>query len=278
VLDGFDDGYADVNGTRLHYVAGGQGSPLVLLPGWPRTWWQFHKMMPALARQHRVIAVDLRGMGGSDKPASGYDKKTMARDIYELVHFLGYERVGVAGEDIGSMVAFSFAANHPDATTKLALWEPGHPNEWFRTFTMLPSPGMAHLWWFAFNQIDDLPERLLAGRFRLLIDHLINLQGDPASIGEHDRIVYAEAYEGPGAVRAANGWYQAFGQDIDDAASYSILNMPVLALGGKYFRAVQALTEACASEIRFVEFAGAGHYLAEERPQELTRELLAFFG
>ena len=80
-LPGFKNGYANVNGTRLHYVAGGAGTPLVLLPGWPQTWWQFSRMMPALAKQHRVIVVDLRGMGGSEKPASGYDKKTMARDI-----------------------------------------------------------------------------------------------------------------------------------------------------------------------------------------------------
>jgi pimeloyl-ACP methyl ester carboxylesterase len=101
----------------------------VLLPGWPRAWWQFHKMMPALAERYRVIAVDIRGMGDSDKPVSGYAKKTVASDVYELVRTLGYDKVAVAGQDVGSMVAFSFAANHPEATTRLALWEPGHPNE-----------------------------------------------------------------------------------------------------------------------------------------------------
>lgn len=80
--DGFTSRFARVNGTRLHYVSGGQGAPLVLLPGWPRTWYQFHKVMPRLARHYRVIAPDLRGMGDSDKPVGGYDKKTMARDIY----------------------------------------------------------------------------------------------------------------------------------------------------------------------------------------------------
>jgi pimeloyl-ACP methyl ester carboxylesterase len=79
-----------VNGTRLHYVAGGKGQPVILLPGWPETWWSFHKVMPKLAESYRVIVVDLRGMGGSEKPADGYDKKNMAKDIYELVHQLGY--------------------------------------------------------------------------------------------------------------------------------------------------------------------------------------------
>ncbi|MFJ9033435.1 alpha/beta fold hydrolase [Streptomyces sp. NPDC102274] len=123
MIEGFSSGFAEVNGIRLHYVAGGQGYPLVLLPGWPRTWYQFHKIMPPLAEHYRVIAVDLRGMGDSDKPATGYDKKPMAQDIYELIRALGYSKVNIAGEDIGAMVAYSFAANRPEATRKIAFWE-----------------------------------------------------------------------------------------------------------------------------------------------------------
>jgi hypothetical protein len=106
---GFRSAYAYVNGIRLHYVTGGAGEPLVLLPGWPATWWSYHKVMPALARRYRMIAIDIRGMGASDKPAGGFDKKTMARDVYELVRKLGHDRVNIAGHDIGAMVAFSFA-------------------------------------------------------------------------------------------------------------------------------------------------------------------------
>jgi pimeloyl-ACP methyl ester carboxylesterase len=278
-LDGFEHGYAEVNGVRLHYVIGGEGEPLVLLPGWPRTWWQFHKVMPALAQRYRVIAVDLRGMGESDKPADGYDKKTMASDVHELVRSLGYEQVAVAGEDIGSMVAFAFAANHPETTTRLAIWEPGHPDETWRTFPVLPAPGVPHLWWFAFNQVEELPEKLLAGRFRLLVDYMIDLVGTPAgAIDERSREIYTAAYEVPGAVSAANRWYQAFGQDIEDATEYPVLQMPVLALGGIYYPAVRALIEGRAADVTLIEFAGAGHYLAEERPEELVRELTAFLG
>lgn len=110
MIAGFQDETVEVNGVRLHYVVGGEGDPIVLCPGWPRTVWQFHKVMPKLAENFRVIAVDLRGMGDSDKPEGGYDKKTMARDVLELTRHLGYESVNIAGEDIGSMVAFSFAA------------------------------------------------------------------------------------------------------------------------------------------------------------------------
>jgi pimeloyl-ACP methyl ester carboxylesterase len=279
MIEGFTNHYAQVNGIRLHYVRGGEGDPLVLLPGWPRTWLQFHKIMPALAERYTVIAVDLRGMGESDKPESGYDKKTMAHDIYELIRSLGYDDAHIAGEDIGSMVAYSFAANHPEATRKLALWEVGHPGELFNTMPLLPQPGQASPWWFSFNQVEGLPESLLADRFRLVVDWLIDHQAsDPGAIDEASRAIYAAAYEQPGAAWAGNSWYRTFAQDIADAAEYPELTMPVLGLGGIYFPFVPALLDGKATDARFVEFPGAGHYLAEENPEDLIRELSAFFG
>jgi pimeloyl-ACP methyl ester carboxylesterase len=279
VIDGFNDGYADVNGTTLHYVAGGAGEPLLLLPGWPLTWREFHKIMPALARRYRVIAVDLRGMGDSAKPATGYDKKTMARDVIELARHLGHDRVNVAGSDIGAMVAFSLAANHPDTTNKIAMLDVPHPDTFFYSFTVLPQPGQPHLWWFALNQVEDLPERLLAGRARLLIDWCVeHMAKDPEAIGEESRAIYAAAYDQPGAIRAANGWYQAFAQDIADMQTYGKLSTPVLALGGLYYAAMPPALEGKADDIRFVELPGAGHYLCEERPDDVIRALTDFFG
>ncbi|MGW4664888.1 alpha/beta fold hydrolase [Streptosporangium sandarakinum] len=122
-------------------MTGGKSEPLVLLPGWPATWWSYHKVMPALARRYRVIAVDIRGMGASDEPAGGFDKKTMARDIYELVRTLGHDGVNVAGHDIGAMVAFSFAANHPAATRELALLDVLHPDESLHQIRCFSGPG-----------------------------------------------------------------------------------------------------------------------------------------
>src|SRR5258705_556721 len=120
-LPGFTEDFATVNGVRLHYVAGGKGKPVVLLPGWPETWWAFHKIMPALARNHRVISVDLRGMGSSDKPAAGYEKRVMAKDIVDLACYLSYDKVDIVGHDIGAQVAYAIAANYPQATGKLVL-------------------------------------------------------------------------------------------------------------------------------------------------------------
>jgi pimeloyl-ACP methyl ester carboxylesterase len=199
---GFENAFAEVNGARLHYVVGGAGRPLVLLAGWPRTWWEFHKIMPSLVAVHRVIAVDIRGMGTSDKPEDGYDKKTMATDIHELARHLGHDTIDIVGHDIGAMVSYSLAANYPDSVGKVVLLDVPHPHEGLAQIPLLPQPGQQidpgstppeapYLWWFAFNQVRSLPEQLLAGRTRLLIDWLLDyLAVQPNAISEHDRSVY----------------------------------------------------------------------------------------
>ncbi|WP_330358853.1 alpha/beta hydrolase [Streptomyces chartreusis] len=290
-LDGdFASHYADVNGTRLHYVVGGSGEPLFLLGGWPQTWWQWNKVMPELARHYRVFAVDLRGMGSSAKPAEGYDKKTMARDIYELARHLGLERVHIAGHDIGAMVAYAHAANHPEATGKIALLDVPHPDDGWSSFGLLPEPDQhvdsaievgerSYLWWFAFNQVKDLPAALLEGRIRLLVDWLFERQAkDPGSIDDYSREVYARAYESAEAVRAGNAWYQAFHQDIVDARSYAPVSAPTLALGGdeSNYAYLRDLMPTKATDVRVVEVASCGHYVPEEQPQSVIDELIAF--
>ncbi len=279
-LPGFKHNYAQVNGVRLHYVTGGRGEPLVLLPGWPQTWWLYNKIMPALATRYRVIAVDLRGMGGSDKPQGGFDKKTMATDIHELVRKLGYSEVNVVGHDLGSMVAFAFAANFPEATTKVAFMDVLHPDESFYHIPLLPPPGGFSLWWFAFNQVQTLPEQLLAGRFRYLVDWLFaNTAFTPAAIDERSRQIYARAYNSPDAIRAGNGWYQAFHQDIADGKTYAKLTPPVLGLASvsSYDQFLGALPNV-ANRFEVVRVDGSGHWLAEEQPDVVARELADFFG
>jgi pimeloyl-ACP methyl ester carboxylesterase len=120
---GFENRYINVNGVELHYVDGGAGTPLICLPGWPQTWYSFKNIAPALAKKYRVIVVDIRGMGTSAKPDSGYDKRTMATDIYELIKALGLHKVHIIGHDIGGMVAMSMAFNYPDSIEKLVLMD-----------------------------------------------------------------------------------------------------------------------------------------------------------
>lgn len=276
----FESRHAEVNGTELHYVIGGQGEPLVLLPGWPQTWWAFHKIMPSLVRQHQVIAVDLRGMGSSGRPESGYDKKTMAADVLALARLLGHEQVNVAGHDIGSLVAHSFAANHPEAARRVALLDVIHPDEGWYQFTALPRPEQpATMWWFAFNQLRGLPEQLIAGRARYLIDEMLDSSMiDPTTITDADRDIYAHAYNTPEAIHASNGWYRALGQDIADEKTYSPLTPPILALAGEMtYDWVRSALPHKAADFDLAKIDGAGHYLAEERPDLVVQYLTEFF-
>lgn len=276
----FRNGYAAVNGTTLHYVTGGQGAPLVLLPGWPQTWWQFRKIMPVLARQFRVIAVDLRGMNSSGKPAGGYDKKTMAEDVYQLLRQLGYDRVDIAGHDIGSMVAFSFAANHPDAIRRLSMLDVAHPDPGLYQLTLLPQPDTTpfFLWWFAFNQVQVLPEQLLTGRFRYLTDYLCQaILLDQAAIDDHARAVYANAYASADAIRAGNGWYQSFAQDIVDGQAYPELTLPVQAMYAQGNLSLVQSLKGRASNVQPVQINDSGHYLAEEQSAAVSAALTSFF-
>lgn len=289
----FTSAHAEVNGVRLHYVSGGSGPPLVLLGGWPQTWWQFHKIMPELARNYHVIAVDIRGMGGSDKPESGYDKRTMAADIRALARRLGYDSVHVAGHDIGAMVAYALAANHPEAVRRVALLDVAHPDGNWENFTLLPGPGQqpnreegmtlaidsVFLWWFAFNQVEGLPEQLLAGRERVLIDWLFRYQSkDPSRIGERDRDIYARAYSTPEALRAGNAWYQTFTRDIADQREYEPISAPLLGLGASgNYRVLNTVLPSKGHDVRVVEIPDSGHYIPEENPEAVIEHLTAFF-
>jgi pimeloyl-ACP methyl ester carboxylesterase len=285
-LPGFRNGYADVNGVRLHYVAGGRGEPLVLLPGWPETWWTFHKIMPALAEGHTVIVVDLRGMGASSKPADGYDKKTMAKDIYTLVKSLGYDKVAIAGHDIGSAVAYAYAENYPQSTDKLVMMEFPHPDESLKSFPLLPTQGPVgdkvgssrpYLWWFALNQINGLPEKLLAGRIRVEQDWLFKyFLVDENAVDARDRAVYERAYDSGDAIRASNGWYQAFNQDIADNKGYGNLDMPVLVLAGPAYQWMKAVVGKKATRLTALDVPNSGHFVQEEQPDFVSKTMIDF--
>ncbi|MFI9457167.1 alpha/beta fold hydrolase [Amycolatopsis sp. NPDC052450] len=278
---GFESSHADVNGVRLHYVAGGSGSPVVLLPGWPQTWWAFHKVMPALAANHRVIAVDLRGMGGSSKPQAGYDKETMAADIYALLAKLGYAKADIVGHDIGAMVAHSYGIKYPQAVGKLALMDVVAPDKSLYQLPLLPSgPGQFSPWWWTFNQLQGLPEQLVSGRSRYLVDAMIDqLSVAPSSVSDFDRNVYARAYHTREAVRAGNGWYRTLNQDIAAGSSYGKLTMPVLGLAGEFnYQYFTQVMPAKAADPQVVKIAGAGHYLSEEQPAQVIGALQKFLG
>ncbi len=285
-LPGFRNGSAQVNGVTIHYVEGGKGPAVMLLPGWPETWWSYHKVMPELAKHHRVIAIDLRGMGSSSKPAAGYDKKTMAGDIAELQRSLGLSSAYVVGHDIGAMVAFSMAANYPARVKRLVLLDVGHPSAGFMSLKLLPDPGTfgdkidedhPYLWWFAFHQVKGLPEDLLEGRAGIEQAWFFRYMAkDESAIDAQDRAVYAAAYSTREGTRAGNAWYQAFAQDIVDDGTYGKLTMPVLGLAGPGYPRLKSALDVQAPGSNTYRVEGSGHFIAEEKPDILLSRLHDF--
>ncbi|HEY0298207.1 MAG TPA: alpha/beta hydrolase [Arachidicoccus sp.] len=280
-LSNFTNHYTDVNGTKLHYIMGGQGEPLILIPGYPETWWAYHKVIPILAKKYRVIVVEMRGMGSSEKPIGGYEKKNMAKDIYELVKKLGFEKVHIGGHDIGAHVAFSFAANHSETTSKLIVLDTPHPNAGMYHLPMLPILGANYLypWWLAFNQVKELPEQILEGRMDIVIEWLFkNLMQDEKSISDFDKAVYISAYNSKDAIRASNAWYQAFPQDIEDSKTYSKLTMPVIGIGGSGYEMLQMSLPNTATDLQLKNVQESGHFILIEKPNETSKLIIDFLG
>src|SRR5918998_5228643 len=191
----FTHSMASVNGIQMHYVIGGQGDPVVLLHGWPETWYAWRHVMPALAQNYTVIAPDLRGLGDSSKPTTGYDGKTVAEDIHQLVTQLGFNTIYLVGHDIGTWVAYPYAAGHPTEVEKLVIMEVPPPGFW--------PPPVPLPWWFSFQQTPDVPEALVQGKeMEYLLWFYQNLAYNPAAITQEAINEYVSRYSAPGGMRA----------------------------------------------------------------------------
>ncbi len=267
-----------INGVRIHYVMAGSGEPLVLLHGWPQTWYAWKEVIPALAEHYTVIAPDLRGSGYSDKPATGYDKKTLADDVRQLVQQLGFEKISLVGHDIGGMVAFSYAAEYPEEVRKLVLMELLVPGFGLEKLMDVAQGGM---WHFGFHMVQDLPEALITGRERIYLSHFFrSLSYNPETIHEEAITEYVHQYAEPGALRAGFEQYRTLFEDSEHNQQLiqNKLEMPILAFGGD--RSVgdflrQSLLPI-AEQVSGGAIENCGHYIAEEQPEFFVKELLAF--
>lgn len=277
-LPGFTNQYQELDGIKLHYVEGGEGTPLILLAGWPQTWWSFHKIMPILAKDHRVIVVDFRGMGSSSKPTEGYSKKNMAGDVASLIKKMGLDKVSIAGHDIGASIAISFAGQFSDQTDKLIVLDTPHPEEDLYKLPMMPIGMPVHPWWVAFNQVKELPELLLEGRFHIVQNWIFDkMLVNKKSINEFDRKVYAKAYETKDAIRSANAWYQAFPEDIQDIKAMNIIDAPTLGIGSSAgFAMLKTSLPGYIKNLQLKEIKNSGHFIQEEQPDEVANAILEF--
>lgn len=269
-----------VNGVNIHYLTAGIGrNPIVLIHGFGETSSMWIPLFKDFGKEFTIIAPDLRGLGGSSRPDSGYDKKTMAVDIHELVKSLGYKTIDLAGHDIGLMVAYAYAAQYPSEVEKLALLEapiPGIGNIWEKIYS---EPALWH-----FHFVDSpIALQLVNGRERLFLEHFWQtLSPHPETFSEAERELYAQSYAQEGVMRDAFSMFQKFNTtDAADNRSFALqkLTMPVLtiegdkAMGGAL--AIQA--KLVADNVTSITFTDTGHWLMEQRPNETRAELTKFF-
>lgn len=273
---------AQINGIRMHYLEAGTGPAVLLLHGYPETHYAWRHQWPILAGRYRVIAPDLRGYGATDKPDTGYDKRSMAADIRALMAHCGIERAAIVGHDRGARVATRFAKDYPDAIDRLVVID----NIPTRVVFQATDARLAKLYWFFyFQQVQHLPEALVAGREELFLRHFFDSWSyAPGAIGDEAVAEYVRAYARPGAFRGAFNDYRAGPTDLaqDEADADRLIACPTLAMWGADFdlvgRAfdVLAVWQGMASDVRGVAIPRCGHLPPEEQPERVNAELVAF--
>jgi pimeloyl-ACP methyl ester carboxylesterase len=268
---------ADVNGLKMHYLAAGQGEPVILMHGYAQTSHMWRPLMQELAKTHRVIAPDLRGFGDTTKAAAGYDKKSMAQDVHALAQQLDIRKAGIAGHDIGLMVAYAYAAQYPGEVDRIALLDAFIPGVGDTTNLFL----LKDLWHFHFY--GKTPLALVTGRERIYFEHFWNdfAADGTKSVSEADRRFYAKKYAQPGAMKAGMEVFRAFDQDAKDNAIFAKtkLAMPMLVLGGEKSGGDFLLSQGrmVADNVEGVIVTGSGHWLVDEAPGQVIPKLVAFF-
>jgi pimeloyl-ACP methyl ester carboxylesterase len=277
--ENYESHTAYVNGVKIHYLKAGTGRmPLVLIHGFAETSRMWIPLFEDFGANYTIIAPDLRGLGSSSRPTTGYDKKNMANDVRALAKSLVSEKVYVVGHDIGLMVAYAYAAQYPDEVEKLALLDapiPGIGDVWEKVYT---NPA---LWHFHFVN-SPIALKLVKGRERTFLDHFWQaLSPHPETFRNSDRKIYAKAYAQEGAMRAAFEMFKTLNtQDAEDNRKLSAikLKMPVLTIEGdkSMAGALQTQAKLIADHVTSIKFEDTGHWLMEQRLDETKAELKKF--
>jgi pimeloyl-ACP methyl ester carboxylesterase len=279
--DTFTSRYVDTGQLRLHAVTGGQGPPLLLVHGWPQAWYQWRLVMPALARDFQVVAVDQRGIGLSDKPEDGYDTATLAGDLVALMDALGHQRFALVGFDTGLLISYALAADHPDRVDRLVVGEAPLPGISPPTPLILPPQVVDRLWHIPFNQLAETNEQLVRGREDIFIGAEY-----AASAGTNKLPADAVSYyidrlaSDPEALHGSFQLYRAFPTTTaqNEQRKTRRLPMPVLAIGGAESSGamVADTMQLVADDVQTLVIPGIGHWVAEQAPEQLLAALTAF--
>ena len=272
--------WANLGDVRLHYVTGGEGPAVVLLHGWPQTWYMWRDVLPGLMQRYRVYAVDMRGLGDSSRPATGYDTRTVAQDIWRLMTEVLDERCfHVVAHDWGGPVAYALAALHRQSVMSMAIFDAPVPGDG----SVLTAMGR---WHFGFHAESDLPEALIEGREDIYLRHMFSKGGArPDAISEEAQREYIRAYSQPGAMRAGFNYYREMTRNARDNKAFIAqgkLQMPILVYGGGnklVGRAMYAVDswQRVAANVRGGVAEGCGHWIPEERPAWVVERLMDFF-
>src|SRR5450755_4213352 len=280
-LPGVTHHYAEVNGTRLHYVAAGtSGSPVLLVHGFPETWWAFRKLIPLLAASHRVFAVDLRGFGDSGNEPGEYDSTTSAEDLHLLIETLDVGPVHLTGQDISGATVLRLAATYPDNVRSFTAIEMGLPGFGLEMLADITHGGT---WYIGVLAAPDIPEMLLAGREREFLGQFAYpaMSATPGAITDADIDEFVRTYSRPDGWRGAIGLYQSMLEEGDEIATLVAghkLNIPALAIGaGGGELTFATMSQVSSDPVRSVTLEGVGHYAALEAPDKVAHALLDFF-
>jgi pimeloyl-ACP methyl ester carboxylesterase len=278
--DKFTSRFVDTGKVRLHAVIGGEGPPVLLVHGWPQTWYQFRLLMPALARDFRVIAVDQRGIGLSDKPEAGYDTGTLANDLVGLMDALGHERFAVVGCDTGLLIGYALAADHPDRVDRVALGEAFLPGITPPTSLVLPDAARARLWHIPFNQQEKINEQLVTGREAIFIGAKFADAAGKNKLPDYAVKYYIDTLSDPEHLHGSFQMYRAFNASAaqNEQRKARRLTIPILALAGAHSNGdmVEATMKLVADDVQSVILPDTGHWIAEEAPEEMLAALTAF--
>jgi pimeloyl-ACP methyl ester carboxylesterase len=273
-------GTVDAGDTSLYYATAGEGRPLVLVGGWPQSLHCWRKMFEPLARDHKVIAIDPPGLGDSAKPAPAYNIEAVAQTIGAAIDRLGLQSFDFVGFDIGMWIGYPLALQRTQQVRTLTLIDARIPG-------LVPFPpfnphGALVSWHFAFNMLPELPEILIEGREREFLAWLFKSRTPtPGVFSDADVDEYARVYRGRTAIASALGYYRALPATIAEVERLKQgpkLAMPVLAIAGEHgVGATMAdALKLVSDKTRGVVVESCGHYVPEEAPNRLLKELREF--
>jgi pimeloyl-ACP methyl ester carboxylesterase len=277
----FESRYVDTGDVRLHAVVGGDGPPLLLIHGWPGSWYYWRLVMPALARDFTVIAVDQRGIGLSDKPEEGYDTATLATDLVALMDALGHDRFSVVGVDTGMLIAYAVAADYPERVVRLAVGEAPLPGITPPTPLVLPDAVVDRLWHIPFNQLKETNEKLVRGREEIFFGAEFNASAGTQKLQPENVQYYIDGLaSSPEALHGSFQLYRAFGASLAQNIERKErpLQIPVLGMGGEQSGGTMAADtmKLVADDVETLVIPGIGHWLAEQTPDEVLTALSEF--